>query len=194
MSVTDERFAGIDWAQDSHAVCVIDAAGEPIERLVVTHTKAGIGKAVATLARHGVAGVGIERPDGPLVAGLLTAGLTVFVIPPSGVKGLRSRYGSAGNKDDSFDAYVLADVVRTDRARLRPLTPDSPQTVTLRMTVRARQDLVAVRVGLRDDTSRSADAPWPAHTRDEHQLSTNDLTPQSGVGPSPAIYPIGRKR
>jgi ADP-ribose pyrophosphatase len=54
--------------------------------------------------------------------------------------------------------------------------------------------LLAVRVGLRDDTSRSADAPWPAHTRDEHQLSTNDLTPQSGVGPSPAIYPIGRKR
>jgi hypothetical protein len=35
-------------------------------------------------------------------------------------------------KDDRFDAYVLADVLRTDRARLRPLSPDSPATATLR--------------------------------------------------------------
>jgi len=54
----------------------------------------------------------------------------VFVIDPKQVKNLRSRYGSAGNKDDRFDAYVLADVLRTDRARLRPLTRDSEQTIT----------------------------------------------------------------
>jgi hypothetical protein len=29
-------------------------------------------------------------------------------------------------------AYVLADVLRTDRARLRPLIPDSPATIMLR--------------------------------------------------------------
>lgn len=43
---------------------------------------------------------------------------------------------------------MLADTLRTDRARLRPLTRDSEQTLTLRMTVRARQDLVTTRVGL----------------------------------------------
>jgi transposase len=148
MSVTDERFAGIDWAQDSHAVCVVDAAGEPLERLVVAHTKAGIGKVAGLLACHGVAGVGIERPDGPLVAGLLAAGLDVFVIPPSRVKALRGRYGSAGNKDDRFDAYMLADVVRTDRRRLTPLTLDTPATTSLRTLVRARADLVQHRVAL----------------------------------------------
>nr|WP_244885442.1 IS110 family transposase [Gordonia hydrophobica] len=35
------------------------------------------------------------------------------------VKNLRGRYGSAGNKDDRFDAFVLADTLRTDRVRLR---------------------------------------------------------------------------
>ena len=80
----------------------------------------------------------IERPDGPVVAELLEAGLTVVVISPNQLKNLRSRYGSAGNKDDRFDAYVLADTLRTDRARLRPLVPDSPATVTLRGTCRAR--------------------------------------------------------
>ena len=60
--------------------------------------------------------VAIERPDGPVVEALLEAELPVFVVAPSQIKNLRSRYGSAGNKDDRFDAYVLADMLRTDRA------------------------------------------------------------------------------
>jgi hypothetical protein len=38
------------------------------------------------------------------------------VISPNQVHSLRGRYGSAGNKDDRFDAFVLADTLRTDRA------------------------------------------------------------------------------
>jgi transposase len=53
---------------------------------------------------------------------------------------------SSGAKDDRFDAFVLADVLRTDRARLRPLVPDSPAVAALRQAVRARRDLVAHRV------------------------------------------------
>jgi transposase len=59
---------------------------------------------------------------------LLAADFTVFVIAPNQLKNLRSRYGSAGNKEDRFDAYVLADTVRTDRHRLTALTQDSPPT------------------------------------------------------------------
>jgi hypothetical protein len=72
--------------------------------------------------------------------------VTVVVISPNQLKNLRGRYGSAGNKDDRFDAFVLADTLRTDRIRLRPLTPDSPATITLRRTCRARRDLIAQRV------------------------------------------------
>jgi hypothetical protein len=68
-----------------------------------------------------VAEVGIERPDAPVVEALLGAELPGFVVAPNQVKSLRRRYGSAGNKDDRFDAFVLADTVRTDRARLQPL-------------------------------------------------------------------------
>lgn len=148
MSLPEQVVAGIDWASDNHAVCVIDAAGAPVERLTVAHSKAGIGRAVDLLHRHAVTGVGIERPDGPLVAGLLAAGLTVFVIPPAQVKSLRRRYGSAGHKDDRFDAYVLADTVRTDIRRLTPLQPDTTPTTTLRTLVRARADLVQHRVAV----------------------------------------------
>ena len=60
-----------------------------------------------------------------LVRRLRRAHVQEVVISPNQVHSLRGRYGSAGNKDDRFDAFVLADTLRTDRARLRPLIPDS---------------------------------------------------------------------
>lgn len=139
---------GIDWARDDHAVSVVDARGREIRRCSVEHSAAGLRELLAVLARNGAREAAIERPDGPVVDALLAAGITVVVISPNQVKNLRGRYGSAGNKDDRFDAFVLADTLRTDRARLAPLTPDSPATVSLRRACRARKDLVAHRVGV----------------------------------------------
>ena len=140
--------AGVDWANDDHAVAVVDNTGQAIKRFSVPHTGTGLRDLVRKLQAAGVAEVAIERSDGKVVDVLLDAELTVVVISPNQLKNLRSRYGSAGNKDDRFDAFVLADTLRTDRARLRPLLPDSPATVTLRQTCRARRDLVAHRVAL----------------------------------------------
>jgi transposase len=140
--------AGIDWSRDDHAVSVVDARGREISRHTVAHTAAGLRELVSILARTGAGEAAIERPDGPVTDALLDAGITVVVISPNQVKNLRGRYGSAGNKDDRFDAFVLADTLRTDRARLRPLIPDSPATVALRRTCRARKDLVSHRVAV----------------------------------------------
>jgi transposase len=139
---------GIDWARDDHAVSVVNARGREIHRCSAEHSAAGLRELIAVLARNGAREAAIERPDGPVVDALLGAGITVVVISPNQIKNLRGRYGSAGNKDDRFDAYVLADTLRTDRARLAPLTPDSPATVTLRRACRARKDLVTHRVAV----------------------------------------------
>lgn len=138
--------AGIDWARDDHAVSIVSGRGRGIFRCTVEHTAAGLRQLIDALGKHGVGEVAIERPDGPVIDALLGADLTVVVISPNQVKNLRGRYGSAGNKDDRFDAYVLADTLRTDRARLRPLVPDTDATVALRRTCRARKDLVKHRV------------------------------------------------
>lgn len=152
---------GIDWASDDHAVSVVDDDGRQLARKGVEHTAAGLRAMVGFLAGYRVAEVAIERGDGPVVDALLDAGLTVVVISPNQLKGLRSRYGSAGNKDDRFDAYVLADTLRTDRARLRPLTQDSEATRTLRATVRARRDLVKHRVALCNQLRAHLQATFP---------------------------------
>ncbi len=154
--------AGIDWAKDDHAVCVVGDQGEALDRFTVSHDAAGLKTLVRRLLTAGVSEVGIERPDGPVVEALLQADLTVLVIPPGQLKNLRSRYGSAGNKDDRFDAYVLADVVRTDRRRLRPLVRDTEATTALRSLVRARRDLVAHRVAVANQLRAHLQVVFPA--------------------------------
>jgi len=154
--------AGLDWAKDDHVVCILDAAGGVLDRFAVTHTAAGLTSLVRRLLKAGVAEIGIERGDGPVVDALLDAELVVLVISPNQVKNLRSRYGSAGNKDDRFDAYVLADVVRTDRRRLTPMACSTPATSALRTSVRARRDLVEHRVATTNQLRAHLQVVFPA--------------------------------
>lgn len=141
-------YAGVDWATDAHAVCVVDQRGQVIAEFEVANTIEGLAELCRRIDAAGASRVAIERPDGPVVDALLTASLAVVVVASRAVKALRARYGSAGNKSDRTDAYVLADCLRTDGHRWRSLEPDSPATVTLRTHVRARKDLVETRVAV----------------------------------------------
>ncbi len=138
--------AGIDWASEVHVACVVGGDGTVADRFSFTHDTAAIRSMVSRLRSANVAGIAIERGDGPVVEELLAAGLVVFVMPSRQIKGLRTRYGSAGNKDDRFDAYVLADTLRTDGHRWKPLRPDTGPTRALRALCRSRKDLVETRV------------------------------------------------
>ena len=140
------RFAGVDWATDAHAVCVVDDAGAVVAGFGVEHTADGLAVLCRRLGEAGAARVAIERPDGAVVEALIDAGLEVVVVSSRAVKSLRCRYGTAGNKCDRGDAYILADCLRTDGHRWPALEPDSAETVALRSHVRARKDLVSARV------------------------------------------------
>jgi transposase len=134
----------------------------------------------------------IERGDGPLAEALLQAGLTVVVITSRQMKNLRSRYGSAGAKDDRFDAFVLADVLRTDRARLRPLVVDTPGTAALRAAVRARRDLVAHRIAARNQLRAHLAVAFPgAIGLSAHLDSLISLAFLARSGSQDAAGPLG---
>ena len=141
-------FAGLDWASKTHAVCIVDHDGAIRARFEIANTGKTFAGLVKRLIKLGVAGVAIERCDGPLVEALLDAGLRVVVITPRQVKGLRTRYTGSGAKSDAGDAYLLADVLRTDGHRLTALTQDGDATQVLRALSRTRKQLVESRVGL----------------------------------------------
>ena len=154
------KSAGIDWAAEAHEVCITEE-GRVNERFSVTHDERGIAQLIARLARAGVCRVAIERPDGILVERLLAAGVEVLAIHPNQVKAARPRFAVAHGKSDRFDAYVLAELARTDAHRFRALVPDGEETKALRALTRAREDLVGVRVELANQLRAQLQAFWP---------------------------------
>jgi len=152
--------AGIDWASEAHEVCVSDE-GRVAERFSVDHDEPGMVELARRLTRTGIARVAIERPDGILVERLLATGIEVLAIHPNQVKAARPRFAVAHGKSDRFDAYVLAELARTDAHRFRPLVPDSGETKALKALTRAREDLVGVRVELANQLRAQLEAFWP---------------------------------
>src|SRR5437588_2835437 len=159
------RFAGVDWASEEHAVCVVDEHGRILVGRRYRHDESGLRALCARLVRLGVALVALERPDGLLIERLLDAGLTVVAVHPNQVKANRPRYSVAGGKSDGFDSFVLAELARTDSHRFRVLVPDSDRTKTLRATTRARDSLVRTRLGLANQLRDLLGTFWPGASK-----------------------------
>jgi len=155
--------AGIDWAKDEHALCVIEQSGRKI--LLegrFAHEERGIAKLCRTLEDMGVERVAIERPEGILLERLLDAQITVLVIHPNQLKASRPRFRASGSraKSDSFDAFCLAELARTDHHRFRALVADSDESRALKVLSRAREDLVGTRVALANQLRAELEAFW----------------------------------
>ena len=156
--------AGLDWGAAGHAVCVLDERGTVLARFECPHTAAGLADLLARLKRLAPPAempVAIERPSGLVVETLAAAGHPVVPIHPNVVKACRPRYRAAAGKSDPGDAYMLADILRTDGHRFAPLQPASDEIKALRAMVRGRDDLVAVRVSLANQLRALLDGFWP---------------------------------
>lgn len=157
-------FVGLDWACQDHAVCVIDERGQMVFQDTIAHTRQGLSDLCATLSRLAEPAqlpIAIERPSGLLVDTLVEAGFPVVPIHPNVMKACRSRYAAAPGKNDPGDAFILADLLRTDGHRFRPLRPLTDDTRALQALVRTRDDLVAQRVALANQLRALLESFWP---------------------------------
>ena len=158
-------YVGIDWAAETHAVCVLDATGRIRAQFTIGHTAAGFADLLRRLARltgdPAAVAVGIERPDGRLVDVLLEAGYPVVPVSPNAIKTWRDGEVLSGAKSDAGDAAVIAEYLRLRAHRLQPATPYTAQTKALRTVVRTREDVVDMRVAAANQLSALLDAHWP---------------------------------
>lgn len=157
-------FVGIDWASQTHAVCIVDEGGRVCWQGPVAHTAPGLAELLTQLrryARRGPVRIALERPSGLLVDTLVEAGLEVVPIHPNVLMASRPRYSAAGGKSDPGDAFMLADLLRTDGHRFRALHAPSDDTRALRALVRGRDDLVAQRVALANQLRALLERFWP---------------------------------
>jgi transposase len=146
-------FVGVDWATQSHRVCLLDAEGRRVGEREFAHGGAGLTELRDWLlekskAAPGQIAVAIEMPHGPVVEMLLEHGFAVFAINPKQLDRFRDRFTVAGAKDDSRDAHVLGDSLRTDRKAFRRLATDNPVVIELREWSRIADELQQERTRL----------------------------------------------
>lgn len=156
-------FIGVDWASQTHHVCVVDGDGSKREERAFRHGGAGLAEMAEWIAAKcgGAAAedipVAIEIPHGPVVESLMDHGFAVYSINPKQLDRFRDRFSPAGAKDDSLDAQVLADALRTDLRHFRRIDPVDPVVIELRAWSRINEELARDRVRL---TNRVREQLW----------------------------------
>ena len=144
---TDVRFfGGVDWASETHQVCLVAADGKIIGERAFAHGGVGLAEMcdwlVTTSGEESpTVAVAIEVPHGPVVEILLERRFQVDAVNPKQLDRFRDQFTVAGAKDDRRDAYVLADALRTDRHCFRRLTVEDPVVIELREWSRMAEDL-----------------------------------------------------
>ena len=146
-------YIGIDWSQDKHDVVIVREDGHRLLQFVMPHQQNDFAKLHQQCQKHGLqpsaCHIAIETSFNLLVDYLWAYGFDhVYVIPPSVVKASRSRYTSSGARNDKSDAYLLADLLRTDGHRFAPWRPDSTLTCQMRSLVNLLQQLTRRTTGL----------------------------------------------
>jgi Transposase len=105
-------YLGVDWADQTHAVWVVDERGTKLTARTVPHTAEGLsawGRELDEWRAQGIAlWAAIERPEGRVVDFLLDHGVVVYPVNPKALDRARDRFRQSGAKDDPFDARVLA--------------------------------------------------------------------------------------
>ncbi|MEW2403460.1 IS110 family transposase [Streptomyces sp. NPDC046862] len=138
-------YCGIDWAERTHDVALVDDTGRLLAKRHITDDAVGYKLLLELLAEHGDTEdnpipVAIETSRGLLVAVLRSGKRKVYAINPLASARYRDRHSVSRKKSDPGDALVLANILRTDMHAHRPLPDDSGLGRAIAVLARAQQD------------------------------------------------------
>jgi transposase len=138
-------YCGIDWAEKTHDVALVDDSGQLLAKRHITDDATGYKILLDLLAEYGDTEedpipVAIETSRGLLVAVLRAGKRQVFAINPMAAARYRDRHSVSRKKSDPGDALVLANILRTDMHAHRPLPNDSDLARAVAVLARAQQD------------------------------------------------------
>ena len=118
-----QYLVGIDWATESHEVCVLDSERQILEEKQIEHSGSGIAQLIELLLKQSggrpeLVAIAIETPRGAVVEALVERQFAVYSLNPKQMDRFRDRHPVPGAKvpgakDDSRDAFVMADSLRT---------------------------------------------------------------------------------
>jgi transposase len=161
-------YVGLDWGGHRHQLAIVDDLGDTLLNERFNHDRAGIDQLMAVLDGHTRGAplpVAIERSEGLVVEALQANGHRVFPVSPRVSARARERYQASARKDDRFDAFVLADTLRHEHTRWRPLAVPSPVLAELRVLVRDRRRTLESQQAIEAQLRAALEAYHPAAAR-----------------------------
>ena len=161
----ERYYLGVDWADKFSQVWVSDPQGRKVTEMKVAESVEGRSELGRWLHERKAEGIelwaAIEKPHGRVVDFLLDHGVVVYPVNPKTLDRARDRFRMSQSKSDSFDAYVLAEFLRTDHAHLRALEPNSNQAQELKMLTRDQHRVVRQNTRLLNQLSTTLKEYYP---------------------------------
>jgi transposase len=189
----------VDWADEFHQVWVSDPDGKKVAEMKVVQQPQAMSEFRRWLHQRKAEGIelwaAIEKPHGRIVDFLLDHGVVVYPVNPKALDRARDRFRMSQSKSDSFDAYVLAEFLRTDHAHLRALKPSSVQAQELKMLARDHERLMRQKTRLLNQIEITLKEYYPRPLEVFGDLQTKIARDFLKAYPTPqALSKLNRKR
>jgi len=173
-------YIGIDWADQKYDILMLDQSGTMLSELLTINKNqhdferlAERLRKLSAVAQH--CKIGIETPHNAIVDFLLAQDYAVFALFPGSMKSFRQRYRASTARDDQFDAFVLADVLRTDTRCWRKVDFGSELVREIRLLVQDQHSLVEQHTALTNRLRATLNSYYPEY----HQFFKDVACPSS---------------
>jgi hypothetical protein len=184
-------FVGHDWAEAHHDVHVEDEQGR---RLAKARLEEGIGgvarfhELIAPFVDDAAeVTVATETDRGLFVTALVAAGYRVLAVNPMSTSRYRERHTTSGAKSDAGDAFVLAELARTDGHNHRAVAGDSDLAEAIKVLARAHQSLIWSRRRQLNQLRSTLREFYPGALDAFDDLGSTDALAVLVLAPTPAL-------
>jgi len=130
--------------------------------------------------------IATETDRGLFVGALVVAGYRVFAVNPMSTSRYRERHSTSGAKSDPGDAFVLAELARTDAHNHRLVAGDSDLAEGIKVLARAHQGLIWTRQRQTNQLRSMLREFYPAALEAFDDLGSGDALAVLAVAPTPA--------
>ena len=184
-------FVGHDWAETHHDLHIEDEHGTRLAKGRVTEGIDGVARFHELLAPFvddsAEVTIATETDRGLFVAAMVASGYRVLAVNPMSTSRYRERHSTSGAKSDPGDAFVLAELARTDGHNHRPIAGDSELGEAIKVLARAHQSLIWTRQRQLNQLRSTLREFYPGALVAFPELGAGDALAVLAVAPTPTL-------
>lgn len=128
-----KHYVGIDNANLTHSVSIIDENGNFLKGFEIENNNSGFQKLKKDLIDYSDLVIALELPHGPLVDFLRDLPYKQFALNPLKIKRFKEAYSVSGNKNDAVDSNAIAQYIRFNEKKSREMIFNSNEVETLKL-------------------------------------------------------------